>query len=307
LCAEIVRRRQAYQQAEKQRRKTFLDQVLAENALPPHSLSQVARNLNCNVSILHDQFPETSRAIVNRNQAYKQEKKATIKAALQAALADQQNPPPPLIQLARQLGYENIDVLRIHFPDLCHQIHQRYQSSRQQIARAKLEAVLAASPDPPPTLKDISQQLGYSANGLKRLWPDLCQAIVEKRQQYQDGRKLALEQTLKAVLADEQTPPMSLKKIAAQFGFAPHTVGKYFPDLATAVSEKYKAYRSQKAQQRQQQLAEEVKSITRQLHHEGIDPTLKQLTLRLPYPKMIFMPYICEAWREARQELGLPT
>jgi hypothetical protein len=66
-------------------------------------------------------------------------------------------------------------------------------------------------------------------------------------------------------------------------------------------------YLKARGQQRRQHLDQEVKRITRELYHQGIDPTLYQIGLQLPQPAMAIPPHTRQAWREARKELGLPT
>jgi AraC-like DNA-binding protein len=306
LSAEILQRFQLYRQTERQRRKAFLDQTLAENPTPFPSLSQVAKSLNCTPGSLSTQFPEACQMIKERYQAYLKEKRMLIKETLEAILADRQNPPPPLIKIAQQLGYQSTYALKHNFPDLCHQIHQRSYADRRQTLRSELVAILANSDhQPPPSLDEISLRLGCSTSTLAYLFPDLYRAVVTKRQNHFVRRKLALEQALKDALADEGNSPISLTTIAKEFGTAPDQVRRYFPDLAAAVREKYKTQLKERSQQRQQKLIEDVKHITRQMYHEGIDPNLAQLSRRLPSSKMIVEPFIREAWREARQELGL--
>lgn len=305
-CAEITRRYQSYRRTEKRRRKAFLAEILSQNPIPPPSLSQVARSLRCRASVLRRQFREESRTIVQRHQAYSNQEALTLKETLEGVLADPHDPPPSLIQVARQLGYADSKYLRHHFPELCRQISQRHLASRRQIARSVLEAALAEnSAQPPPTLEAISRRLGYSGSSLKQLFPVQCRAILERQRAYCEARKLAVEQALKAMLADEENPPVSVQAIAQEFGFVSDTIRDYFPELTAALSQKYKAYVKKRGQRRRQQLDEQVKRITRELYRQGIHPGLHQVSLRLPRPKMIIEPHVQQAWRAALMELGL--
>lgn len=307
LCQEIVRRGQAYRQAERLRWKLFLDKVLSENQVPPLSLADVARSLDCRSTALQRHFPEASRALVERHQAYQEAERTRVKAILEAILADYQPSPPALKQVAHQLGYEDSKFVRRHFPDLCRQIHHRHQAHRQRTARAELAAVLADDEaQPPPSLHEISRRLGYTANGLKRLCPDLCQVLVEKGQSYWRSQKRAVKQALQALLEDEASQPLPVQALAEEFDYTPETIRQHFPDLTAAVSEKYETYRQERGRQRRRQLDEEVKRLTREIYHQGLDPSLSRVSLRLPQPKMVMALHVQQAWREARQELGLP-
>lgn len=308
LYAEVIRRRQAHRQAERQRRQTVLAEIIAENPVPPPSLSQVADRLSCGPSTLQRQFPEASEIIVARYRAYRDQERVVAQAALEAALTDEQQPPPLPLQVAQQLGYEDSKYLLTYFPKLCHQLCQRYETHKRQLARARLEAILVEQPaDPPLPLGAISRQLGYHRATLKHLCPDLCQVVEQRHQTYWAEKKKGVKQTLEAILRDERTPPVSVNAVAKEFGYFSGTIRRYFPDLATAVSAKYKVYAKQRGEQRRRQLDEQIKGLTRELYQAGIDPTLRQISLRLPKPKVIITPHVRQAWRQARHELGLPT
>jgi hypothetical protein len=111
---------------------------------------------------------------------------------LAAALSEAQQPPLLPIQVARQLGYENKRYLQTYFPELCHQLVQRYEAHRRQVARVQLEKVIAEPGPEPPTLATISRQLGYHLNSLKYLCPDLCQIIEDRYQTYHQQKKQAV-------------------------------------------------------------------------------------------------------------------
>jgi aminopeptidase N len=128
---------------------------------------------------------------------------------------------------------------------------------------------------------------------------------MDRQRAYQQERQLAVEHALKAILADEENPPVSVQAVVEEYGFAFDTIRDYFPELTAAVAEKYKAYVKERGQQRRRQLDEEVKRITRELHRQGIRPGLHQVALRLPSPKAIIEPHVRRAWREALTELGL--
>ncbi len=59
-----------------------------------------------------------------------------LRAALEAALASAEQPPPSLAQLARRLGYEKTQMLRRRFPELCQAISDRHLDYHQKKAAA---------------------------------------------------------------------------------------------------------------------------------------------------------------------------
>lgn len=306
LYAEVVRRHQAGQHAERQRRQDYLDQIIAENPVPFPSLSQVAERLGCGPSVLQRQFPPQSQIIVDRYRVYREQEYATARAALEAALSETQHPPLRPLQVARQLGYENKRYLQTYFPDLCHQLFQRYEAYRRQVARAQLEAVLTESCPEPAALVTVSRQLGYRLNSLKYLCPDLCQLIEQRYLTYQQHKKQAAQEALEAILKGER-PPVSVTMLAGEFGYSLIMLQRRFPELTQAVSARYKIHVRERGEQRRQRLDEQVKQITRTLFEQGIDPKLHRVISRLPAPGAAKASHVRRAWQAARQALGLAT
>jgi len=310
LCYEILQRAQTERQATKAQRKAVLDQCLIPSDSPPPALAQVARSLNTSDAGLAEQFPEEGTRLVQRYQAYKAAEKQSWQSALQAALAVEQNLPPTVTQVARQLGHPDSKKLRFHFPQLCRQLGQQrqtYLANYRHTLQIRLEAILAESQSgPPPTLLAVARRLDCLETTLKRLCPEQTQALLEQRQQFFEAKKSAAEQTLRAILTDEAEPP-ALKILAQDVGFSYDILRHHFPDLMAALLTKRQTAIKTRNQQRQQQLVETVKAITRELHQQGLNPNLYQVGLRLPQPKMLIMPELRQAWLETRRELGLPT
>lgn len=308
-CAEILRRAQAERQAAKQQRQVFLAQVLAESEAAPPALSRVAKNLNTTDGSLQDQFPVESTLIVQRSQTYKAAEKQAWQEVLQAALAAEPGP-PSLAQLTRQLGHPNSKRLRFHFPELCRQIVQ-WQKARladqHQAIQVRLEAILAEDHLPPLTLVEIARRLGYNEATLKRRFPAQVQTLLEQRRHAQDAQKLATEQTLQSILAGEPAPSLSMKDLAQELGYTYATLQAYFPDLTAAVQAKRQAFVKARSQERRHELMAKVRFLTQELHRQGLEPTLRQVALRLPSPKLSLNPLVRQAWREARREIGLST
>jgi AraC-like DNA-binding protein len=285
-----------------------LDQIVSENPAQAPSLSQVADHLGCGLSTLQRQFPEQSSLVVARYRAYREQEHAAAREALEAALANEQQPPLLPIQVARQLGYSNHYYVITFFPDLCHQLFQRYEAHRRQVMQAQLEAVLAEpSSEPPPALGTISRQLGYTSASLKHFHPDLCQAIEVRYQTYWAEKKREIEACLGAILTGDRTPPLSVKAVGRELELPPDAIRRYFPELAAAVSARFKRYVRERAEYRRLQLDEEVKQITRQLFQAGIEPKLHRVISRLSVPGAANAPHVRQAWQAARKELGLPT
>lgn len=305
LYAEVIRRRQAYRQAERDRRQAVLARIISENSASPPSLSRVALSLGCEPSVLQRQFPALSAIIVDRYRVYRKQKYATAQAALEAAL----RAPQPLrpFQVAQQLGHESKSYLQNYFPELCHQLSQRYETHRQQMAQAQLATVLAEPmSEPPLSLVAISRQLGYHSSSLRYLCPDLCQVIEQRYQLYWQQKKQAVREMLEAILNGDRVP-ISPTAVARECGYSLGTIQCHFPELTQAVSARYKRYVRERGAKRRRQIDEEVQRITRSLFEAGIDPKLNRVIARLPSPGAAKEPHVRQAWREMREALGLPT
>ena len=192
---------------------------------------------------------------------------------------------------AHHLGYENKQYLQSHFPDLCHQLFQRYETQRRQVARTRVTVLLAEPVAPPPSLAAVSQQLGYHLNSLKYLCPDLCQIIEERYQAHRQQKKQAAKATLEAILCGERTP-LSVSAVGREFGYPLRTIQRYFLELTRAVSARYKVYLRERGEQRRRQLDEEVSQITHLLFAQGIDPKLHRVLVRLSSPGAAKAPHV---------------
>ncbi len=71
-------------------------------------------------------------------------------------------------------------MLSYHFPDLYRAILERYQTyqrAEKQALRSQLELALAVAEEPVPSLQEIAQRFGHSAESLRKLFPELCRRI----------------------------------------------------------------------------------------------------------------------------------
>jgi hypothetical protein len=57
--------------------------------------------------------------------------RAAMQSALEAVLAREEQPPPPMRQVAKRLGRRHAELIH-HFPELCHAISARYLADRQR-------------------------------------------------------------------------------------------------------------------------------------------------------------------------------
>lgn len=166
--------------------------------------------------------------------------------ALETALS--QRPAPTLAQVARRLGYKGTEGLRAVARDICKQITKHYQNSfvpapfhkgpRPRICEAtKIEAALRQSLAQriPESVPHIAVRLGYAQSApILVEFPDLCRAINAKlAHRKKDGLKAMRRAIIKAL---KENPPSPLRELAHRLGYRDKKViGRYFPDLQTAL------------------------------------------------------------------------
>lgn len=130
-----------------------------------------------------------------------------VKEALEAELQDARGKPTSLKKLAMSLGYDRTTV-ESHFPDLSLALKKRFREAVQQCVtqrekskleratkrkekklahdtiRAKLETALQTTEDAPLPLEKVAQQVGYTANYLRKYFPAHCQAVVYRYKEF---------------------------------------------------------------------------------------------------------------------------
>jgi AraC-like DNA-binding protein len=236
-----------------------LEAVLASDEEPPLSIQEVARSLGYrSETSLYARFPELSHKIVAKYRVYHSNYKqrvssSELKEALEAVLASSEVPFPSIQEVARRLGYHSKGPLYERFPELAHAIAVRCEdqdsNGRERIRleelRQALEAVLASDEEPPPSVPEVAQRLGYrSERSLYRRFPELSRAIAERHRKYKFNRQklMSLEelrQALEAIVASDEEPFPSIQEVAQRLGYRhPTFLYKHFPELSRAISMK---------------------------------------------------------------------
>jgi AraC-like DNA-binding protein len=169
---------------------------------PPVTLTQVACELDCTPQLLKKWYPTQCARIVQRAKD-KNIDWVTIEHALQEAMQLQSPPFPSVNELARQFGAPD-QALRTRFPDICRTLSARYQMKYWATVQQQLEEILTE--ESPPSLEEVSRQLGCSASILKWRFPELCQEIVQRyaafRQERSWQRKQQLCEEIQQVVRD---------------------------------------------------------------------------------------------------------
>jgi TniQ len=217
-----------------------------------------------------------------------------VREQMEAALKE--IPPPSLIEVARRLGYQHQTTLRVKFPELSKKITANYRKSEKylsglQAKRAEAERRLDKKSQKkvfkqelnqpcPATLDDLAHRFGYTNSGsLRRRFPDLCQALMEKRRQYQQRQLTQRLNHCRKILNEALTeyPPPSLSSVARRFEGVRMTefLRKHFRAECRSICERYIGYREKRMQNAGDRL--------RQSLRENPPPSLNQLSKEIGY------------------------
>jgi len=79
----------------------------------------------------------------------------------------------------------------------------------------------------------------------------------------------------------------------------------HFPDLCRAISDRYRAYRKKKREERKQRILDEVRQTTYRVYNQGFYPSQERVRLLLEKPGSIKEPGALFVWHETLAELGL--
>jgi len=99
----------------------------------------------------------------------------------------------------------------------------------------------------PPSLIEIGRRLGYasryySRHDFLRKFPELCQAILDRRAAYRAKHRNGLGTKLEAFLLEE--PPPTLNKVTKRLGYKDSTsLLKYYPKLCQVIVNRHAEYR----------------------------------------------------------------
>lgn len=311
-CQIIRERRQALFRVKRQRLRQQMQAILNRHDNPPPTMLVVAQELGCSTQLVTYYLPDLVTELMRRRQTARTAELEALQQALKTALDSDETPPPSLAQVAHTLDLSP-HRLRKHFPQLCHAISNRFQRYRQQDKLARWAAVREAvqavvdelAGGTPPSIKMVAKQLDFSPDLLRKVCPDLCQQIMARRQAYLEDRKGMWQAALQAVLDGDEQPAPSLPAVADRLGLHRVQLRTLFPDLAQAISARYQADQQQQAQELRHRRCEEVRQVTRDLHCQGIYPSLTQVAARLSLPNFMVRQEACAARLEVLRELGL--
>jgi AcrR family transcriptional regulator/predicted DNA-binding transcriptional regulator AlpA/transcriptional regulator with XRE-family HTH domain len=230
LCRTIAMRHKQQKDRELQHLKSALEEVLASDQRPYPTMQEVAKRLKCNDVILYNHFPELCYAIAKRHRP----NLSLLQQSLEAILESPEIP-PSISETARRLGC-SAAILRYHFPDHCKTIIERHRRLNELETQRKTLVAVSTSEQVTLSVNEIARLLGCSSSVLYARFPELCQAITERR--WSLSNKDELRQALEAALVEE--PPPTFQEVARRLDCPPKNIEYYYPDLCKAIACRYR-------------------------------------------------------------------
>ena len=93
-------------------------------------------------------------------------------------------------------------------------------------------------------MSEVTRRLEPRSRTLWTFFPELCQAIIERRQKYQEAEKLRIQHELEAILANDEKPPPSLEEVSRRVVHNGTALRHNFPELCRAIVERYHDYQT---------------------------------------------------------------
>jgi hypothetical protein len=180
----------------------------------PPSVPRVARQLGFKyVSSLYGRFPALCRTLVATRREHERLSKLRVRAALQAALAEE--PPPTLKEVAHRLGHKTAGSIALSFPVLCRALVARSQQQhRKQLEQVRSALQAALKEQTPPLKQTLANRTGLTRGYLATLFPGLWRRLGARSREHQkqeaEKRRQMLRQEVREIVGElltKGTPP----------------------------------------------------------------------------------------------------
>lgn len=249
LCKAIADRRrnaglrgyrckQFYPKAARAKLEDALRRHLMQDS--PPSLNRIADLLGYKGSTgIRDRCPEICREIVQKRRESFRRRRERMRLAIESARTE--NPPPPLKQIARRLGFTAERVLVQLYPEIC-AAYLSYRKACLEQRRQRLHLAIRQwlATEPAPTRVSLCQQFGISLSFFELHFPQENQDVVkrstEQARTARENRNLTMRKEVFEIVRDLRAKNLypSLPRIRSLL--SPGSV-RYGPPLETAVKE----------------------------------------------------------------------
>jgi AraC-like DNA-binding protein len=312
--AEVIKTRAArrYERRDPEKVKSALLAALTEKR--PRSVAEVAKDLGYMTTAgiyklfpgickrLQDRYRRSgSKASIDQRFTIDDE---TVRRVLVEAL--EQECPPSIYVLTRDLGYKDSKHLIDRFPDLCDSIKDRrdkWKRARKRSIRKTLKSALVEVP--PPSITNVGNRLGYN-NGITIgvYFPELCAQISARYARHLVSQRDGMRKQLQAALT-ERIPP-TLREVANRVGHDRSYLRTQFRALCRMVTKRRNRYVKQLSTARARKAKKRIRLAAKRLYSDGTYPSMRRVRASLSGEVTFDTRELSDVLREVRQELGLP-
>jgi DNA-binding Lrp family transcriptional regulator len=286
----------------------------ATSEQPPPRLSDVARRLNyIKLDRLYRVDRKLCRQIASNYQnsirgcrRKPSDKRfcslSKMQRSLEASLAKKRPTSP--YHVALSLGFVGERTLNRKFPDLCREIQKKIDA-RKALDIASMERALigALAEDPPPSLGELCERMGYSRPVvLRRRFSILCDQLLERRRAYRAGQIMTLKKRLDALSLEPRA--LSLEQACKRVGLSRQRLVTLCPEESAAIVARYERSRREGKQRRIEKLNRRVPRIVKKLYREGKCPSHRRVTALLGKSTSRSWVAIAAALKTAKRELN---
>lgn len=225
-----------------------------------------------------------------------------INSALESALNE--NSPPSLEAIARQLGYRSAMSLRTHAPILSIALaEKRRELQSHRRAQSEIELEQALSSEPPISLNAIAKKLGYKTDAtLYDMHPELCRKIRNRYAKYtQTQFMLRVKHELESILV-ESLPPL-LTDARRRIGVSDGFLRTHFPIERQLISTRSIERRKNQSERNKENDRSKVRDIVQDLIKRGVFPSMNAVLDIYP-ANYLRRPEVLSIVMQVREELG---
>ncbi len=228
-----------------------------------------------------------------------------IRSLLEQSL--QQDYPASVRRIATQLGYAggNGGFILRSFPDLCRSIAVKRKGwEKRRVEQLRHDVRAALFEQPPPTLRELSQRLGFQTSTTLRFWmPDLADELIKRRAEHTANQIVKLRAVLSEAL--QEVPAPSFNSVARRLQCSTSFLMEKHPDLCHAIALRFLQQQKMMTRERRTLLDEEVLRIAKGLKAQGQDPTQVRIVRLLSSGSLKEWGPVQHAVKRARKLLGL--
>jgi hypothetical protein len=133
----------------------------------------------------------------------------------------------------------------------------------------------ALTEDPPPSVKSLSERVGFSDSSAYHHFPALCRALGACRSKRKHQELAIIQSKLRAALSEEPAP--SLDVLCNRVGKSVSHLAFLFPSLYRRLQKRYAGRRAGEVAQRHAAYRIEVRRVVIELEAQGIYPSRQRV------------------------------